>query len=84
MSPPTRRSGPGVTTPQPAPNAEIPDKESTNGVLSITGCPAGCGLWHECGIGEPIGGPVDYLDSAIFVLRDGTPALSSLREQVAA
>jgi hypothetical protein len=50
----------------------------------LTGCPAGCGLWHECGVGEPIDGNVDYLDSGIFVIRNGAAGLSSLREQVAA
>jgi hypothetical protein len=48
------------------------------------GCPAGCGSLHECGVGEPIDGPVDFADSAIWVTRGGAPALSSLREQVMA
>jgi hypothetical protein len=53
----------------------------------LAGCPRGCPpRRHEwpCLVGEPIDGPVDYLDSAIFVIRDGAPALSSLRGQVAA
>jgi hypothetical protein len=52
-----------------------------------TGCPRGCPpRWHEwpCLIGAPIDGPVDYLDSGIFIIRGGSAALSSLREQVAA
>jgi hypothetical protein len=64
---------------------EAPAKMSSSIVL--TGCPRGCPpRWHEwpCLVGVPIDDPVDYLDSAVFVIRNGAPALSSLREQVAA
>jgi hypothetical protein len=64
-----------------------PGEKAASNVASsktmLLGCPAGCGKWHECGVGEPIVGHIDYLDSAIFVMRDGAPALTSLR-QVAA
>jgi hypothetical protein len=50
----------------------------------MTGCPQGCQAGsHECGVGDAIPGPIDYLDSGIFVIHDGAPVLSSLREQAA-
>ena len=71
--------------PKAAPES-APTTASTSAMVTPTGCPNGCGAFHElpCLVGEQIGNPVDYLDSAIFVIRGGTPALSSLREQVAA
>jgi hypothetical protein len=80
-----RRNGPGIT-PQPASDAEIPATESGTNASHPTGCPRGCGSYHElpCLVGEPIPVVADYLDSGVFVLRNGAPALSSLREQVAA
>lgn len=49
-----------------------------------TGCPMGCGPWHEwpCLVGSPIVMVADYLDGAVWV--GSPPRLSSLREQVAA
>jgi hypothetical protein len=67
---------------------EDPDVERTRRVVDglrhgrtehVIGCPAGCGSFHECGVGEAIDGPVDYLDSAVWVMRDGAPALTDLR-----
>ena len=71
-----QRSGPEVTTPQPAP--DVTDTSRT----ILPGCPVGCGEWHECGIGEPINTNVDYSLSPIFV--GNPPQLSDLRSTAVA
>jgi hypothetical protein len=49
------------------------------------GCPKDRGVDHHeppCLVGRPIPEPpIDYMNSGIFVIRNGKPALSSLREQ---
>jgi hypothetical protein len=86
---PEKRSGPPTTATRS--HTEDPTKEP-HGVLSLgqatdktphwTGCPAGCGEWHECGVGEPIEVVVDFAESAVFV--GSPPRLSSLSGLVAA
>jgi hypothetical protein len=48
-------------------------------MVALTGCPRGCGAFHEvpCLIGEPIDDNVDYSLSAIWV--GNPPKLSDLR-----
>jgi hypothetical protein len=69
-----------------AASESAPTTATADAIVALTGCPRGCGAYHElpCPVGRPIDSPVDYLDSGTFVIRDGAPALSSLREQVAA
>jgi hypothetical protein len=58
-------------------------------VPRLTGCPMGCpkdrnGVDHHeppCLVGQPDPELIDYMDSGVFVIRNGKPALSSLREQ---
>jgi hypothetical protein len=47
-----------------------------------TGCPAGCGSWHECGVGEPIEVVVDFSRSAIWT--GNPPKLSDLQSTAVA
>jgi hypothetical protein len=50
----------------------------------VTGCPAGCRVPHECGVGAPIEAVADYSQSAVFVPAQGGVRLMSLRDARAA
>jgi hypothetical protein len=64
--------------PKAAPES-APTTASTSAMVALTGCPRGCGAFHEvpCLIGEPIDDNVDYSLSAIWV--GNPPKLSDLR-----
>lgn len=65
---------PGLTTPGPTQKQSV-----ATDIWHLTGCPRGCGAFHElpCLVGEPIDGNVDYSLSAVWV--GNPPKLSDLR-----
>ena len=69
----------GKGRPKAAPAESAPTTATASAMVTLTGCPRGCGAFHElpCLVGSPIDDNVDYSLSAIWV--GNPPKLSDLR-----